>query len=63
MESTSTKGNIRHGKLKTKKELKKALNSKESTRTEKKPIDAKLHAKNVHNKFKEICSDRGEMPL
>ena len=47
----------------TKKELKKALNSKESTRTEKKPIDAKLHAKNVHNKFKEICSDRGEMPL
>jgi hypothetical protein len=47
----------------TKKELNKALKSKQSTNTEKKPIDAKLHAKNVHNKFKEIAADRGEMPL
>ena len=47
----------------TKKELNKALNSKQSTRTEKKPVDAKLQAKNVFNKFKEIASDRGEMPL
>ena len=47
----------------TKKELKKALNTKESTRTEKKPIDARLHAKKVFNKFKAITSDRGEMPL
>ena len=36
----------------TKKELNKVLNSKKSTSTEKKPIDAKLHAKNVFNKFK-----------
>ena len=47
----------------TKKELNKELNSKQSTRTEKKPVDAKLQAKNVFNKFKEITSDRGEMPL
>jgi hypothetical protein len=47
----------------TKKELNKELNSKESTRTEKKPVDAKLQAKNVFNRFKEITSDRGEMPL
>jgi prolyl 4-hydroxylase len=47
----------------TKKELNKALNSKKSTNTEKKPIDAKLHAKNVHNKFKEIAADRSEMPI
>ena len=47
----------------TKKELNKVLNSKKSTSTEKKPIDAKLHAKNVFNKFKAITSDRGEMPL
>jgi prolyl 4-hydroxylase len=47
----------------TKKELNKELNSKKSTNTEKKPVDAKLHAKNVFNKFKEIASDRGEMPL
>ena len=47
----------------TKKELNKALNSKQSTRTEKKPVDSKLQAKNVFNKFKEITSDRGEMPL
>ena len=47
----------------TKKELNKALKSKQSTSTEKKPVDAKLHAKNVHNRFKEITADRGEMPL
>ena len=47
----------------TKKELNKELNSKQSTRTEKKPVDAKLQAKNVFNNFKEITSDRGEMPL
>ena len=47
----------------TKKELTKELNSKKSTSTEKKPIDAKLHAKNVFNKFKKITADRGEMPL
>jgi len=47
----------------TKKELKKALKSEQSTKTTKKPVDAKLHAKNVHNKFKEIASDRSEMPL
>ena len=47
----------------TKKELSKALGSKQSTRTAKKPMDAKLHAKNVFNKFKKITSDRGEMPL
>jgi len=47
----------------TKKEINKELNSKRSTRTEKKPVDAKLHAKNVFNKFKAIASDRGEMPL
>ena len=47
----------------TKKELTKELNSKKSTRSEKKPIDAKLHAKNVFNKFKKITADRGEMPL
>ena len=47
----------------TKKELNKELNSKQSTRTEKKPVDAKLQAKNVFNRFKEITSDRGEMPL
>ena len=47
----------------TKKEIIKELNSKRSTRTEKKPVDAKLHAKNVFNKFKKITADRGEMPL
>jgi len=47
----------------TKKELKKALNSKNSTKVDKKPVDSKLHAKNVHNKFKEIAADRSEMPL
>jgi len=47
----------------TKKELKKALNSKNSTKVDKKPVDSKLHAKNVHKKFKEIAADRSEMPL
>jgi prolyl 4-hydroxylase len=47
----------------TKKELTKELNSKKSTRAEKKPVDAKLHAKNIFNKFKAITADRGEMPL
>ena len=47
----------------TKKELKKALKAKQSVKTDKKPVDAKLHAKNVHNKFKEITEDRGSMPL
>ena len=47
----------------TKKELKKALNAKKSVSVSKKPVDAKLHAKNVHAKFKKIASDRSEMPL
>jgi len=46
----------------TKKELKKALNSEKSVKTKKK-FNAKLHAKNVHNKFKAITEDRGSMPL
>ena len=47
----------------TKKELKNALKSKQSVKTEKKPVDSKLHAKNVYKKFKEITEDRGSMPL
>jgi|TARA_S200002703_G_scaffold152428_1_gene152812 prolyl 4-hydroxylase len=47
----------------TKKELKNALKSKQSVSTEKKPVDSKLHAKNVYKKFKEITEDRGSMPL
>jgi prolyl 4-hydroxylase len=47
----------------TKKELQKELNSSKSTKTEKKSVDAKLHEKNIHKRFKEICSDRSEMPL
>ena len=47
----------------TKKELKKELNSKRPNRVEKKPFDAKLHQKNVHEKFKKIAGDRGSMPL
>lgn len=47
----------------TKKELAKALKAKKSTTVEKKPFDSKQHAKNVHEKFKKIASDRSEMPL
>tara|TARA_R100001129_G_C5319847_1_gene247332 strand:+ start:408 stop:1151 length:744 start_codon:yes stop_codon:yes gene_type:complete len=47
----------------TKKELRKELNSKKATRVDKKPVDSKLHAKNVHKKFKQIAGDRSEMPL
>jgi prolyl 4-hydroxylase len=47
----------------TKKELNKALKAKKSVSVDKKPIDAKLHAKNVHAKFKKIAADRSEMPL
>lgn len=47
----------------TKKELKNALKSKQSVSTEKKPVDSKLHAKNVYKKFKAITEDRGSMPL
>ena len=47
----------------TKKELSKEINSKQSTKVEKKPFDAKLHQKNVHEKFKKIAGNRGSMPL
>tara|TARA_R100001443_G_scaffold27140_3_gene40438 strand:- start:15471 stop:16214 length:744 start_codon:yes stop_codon:yes gene_type:complete len=47
----------------TKKELKKELKKASVTRIDKQPVDGKLHAKNVHEKFKKIVSDRGSMPL
>ena len=47
----------------TKKELRKELNSKKAASIDKKPVDSKLHAKNVHKKFKQIAADRSEMPL
>ena len=54
---------FREKDMETKKELSKEINSKQSTKVEKKPFDAKLHQKNVHEKFKKIAGDRGSMPL
>jgi hypothetical protein len=46
-----------------KKDIKKAANKTKVTRIEKKPVNSKAHAKNVHEKFKKIASDRSLMPL
>ena len=45
-----------------KKDLKKALKPKKVTSVDKKPVDRKVHAKNVHEKFKSIAADRSALP-
>jgi len=46
-----------------KKDIKKAASKTKVTRIEKKPVNSKAHAKDVHEKFKKIAGDRSLMPL
>lgn len=48
-------------KMVNKKDLKQALKPQKSK--EKKQFDRTVHAKNVHEKFKELCAEKGALPL
>ena len=48
-------------KMVNKKDLKQALKPQKSK--EKKQFDRTVHAKNVHEKFKELCNEKGALPL